>query len=122
HARSAVRGGVRVSKAMDYYGNGSQAAGVSPIAGPTGATIPVYQNMRTWSYTKSGFDQTHVLTISYTYDLPHASSVLPNPGVHHAFDNWEISGITSFASGVPNNILMQLTDNADLVGGGDGVR
>ena len=28
----------------------------------------------------------------------------------------------SFASGVPNNISLALSDNADLVGGGDGVR
>ena len=75
-----------------------------------------------WSYSKSGFDQTHVLTLSYTYSIPRLSRVAPNPAVRHAFDNWEISGITSFASGVPNSIGLSLTDNADLVGGGDGVR
>src|SRR5207244_2592763 len=64
----------------------------------------------------------HVFTFNYTYDLPHASRIMPNPVAHHLLDNWEISGITSFASGVPNNISLQLTDNADLVGGGDGVR
>lgn len=110
------------SKAMDYYGNGSQNGGPTPTAGPTGATIPMFQDMRTWAYTKSGFDQTHVATISYTYSIPKLSRVAPNPIVKGVFDNWEISGITSFASGVPNNISMSLTDNADLVGGGDGVR
>ena len=73
-------------------------------------------------YGKTGFDQTHVLTINYTYDLPRASKLVPNPVVRFAFDNWEISGITSFHSGIPNNISLQLSDNADLVGGGDGVR
>ena len=110
------------SKAMDFYGNGSQAGGTVPIAGPTGANFPVYQNARTWTYGKAGFDQTHVLTINYTYSLPPASKLAPNPVVRFAFDNWEISGITSFSSGVPNNISLQLSDNADLVGGGDGVR
>ena len=110
------------SKAMDYYGNGSQAGGPSPVAGPTGATIAMFQNTRTWAYGKSGFDQTHVLTLSYTYSLPKLSKMAPNPVVQAAFDNWEISGITSFASGVPNNISLVLSDNADLVGGGDGVR
>ncbi len=110
------------SKVMDYYGNGSQAGGNTPVAGPTGAAFPVYQNRKVWSYSKSGFDQTHVLTIHYTYSFPQPSRMLPNPVVRQALDNWEISGITSFASGVPNNILLQLQDNADLVGGGDGVR
>ena len=110
------------SKAMDYYGNGSQSGGGVPVAGPTGANFPVYQNARVWSYGKTGFDQTHVLTINYTYDLPRASKLAPNPVVRFAFDNWEISGITSFHSGIPNNISLQLSDNADLVGGGDGVR
>jgi len=110
------------SKAMDYYGNGSQSGGGVPVAGPTGANFPVYQNARTWANSKSGFDQTHVLTINYTYDLPPASKLAPNPVVRFVFDNWEISGITSFASGIPNNISLQLSDNADLVGGGDGVK
>jgi len=110
------------SKAMDYYGNGSQSGGGVPTAGPTGASFPVYQNPRIWSYGKTGFDQTHVLTVNYTYDLPKASKLAPNPVVRFAFDNWQISGITSFASGIPNNISLQLSDNADLVGGGDGVR
>jgi len=64
----------------------------------------------------------HVLTFNYTYDLPRASRLAPNPIVRFAFDNWEISGITSFASGIPNNISLSLSDGADLVGGGDGVR
>ena len=110
------------SKAMDYYGNGSQAGGTVPVAGPTGANFPIYQNPRTWSYSKSGFDQTHILTINYTYSLPAVSKLAPSSIVRWMFDNWEVSGITSFASGVPNNILLSLSDGADLVGGGDGVR
>jgi hypothetical protein len=33
-----------------------------------------------------------------------------------------MSGVTTFASGTPNGIGLSTTDNADLVGGGDGVR
>ena len=110
------------SKAMDYYGNGSQTAGAVTVAGPTGANFPVYMNARTWAYTKSGFDQTHIFTFSFTYDLPRVSRFAPNPVTRFAFDNWEISGITSFHSGVPNNVGISLTDGADLVGGGDGIR
>ena len=63
-----------------------------------------------------------MFVVNYTWDLPKPSKLLPNPVVRHVLDNWEISGITSFASGVPNNISLQLSDNADLVGGGDGFR
>ena len=110
------------SKAMDYYGNGSQSGGTVPVAGPTGANFPVYQNARVWSYGKSGFDQTHILTINYTYNLPAVSKYMPGRLARAAFDNWEVSGVTSYASGVPNNISLSLSDGADLVGGGDGVR
>ena len=115
-------GNYTYSKAMDYYGNGSQGGGTVPVAGPTGGNFPVYQNPRIWSYTKSGFDQTHLFTVNYTYDLPHASKLLPNPVVKVALDNWQVSGITTFSSGNPDNISLSLSDNADLVGGGDGVR
>ena len=39
-----------------------------------------------------------------------------------AFDNWQISGITTFASGTPQNITQSTTNGIDLTGGGDGQR
>ena len=62
------------------------------------------------------------MTINYTYDFPSVSNLVPNRVVKFVLDNWQISGITSLASGVPNNISLSLSDGADLVGGGDGVR
>ncbi|MCX6631921.1 MAG: carboxypeptidase-like regulatory domain-containing protein [Candidatus Solibacter sp.] len=44
------------------------------------------------------------------------------PVVHHAFDNWQVSGITSFSSGTPSGIGLSTTNSADLTGGGDGQR
>ena len=62
-----------------YDGDGIwMIGGAVPVAGPTGANFPVYQNARTWSYTRSGFDQTHILTFNYTYDLPKASKLAPS--------------------------------------------
>ena len=92
------------SKTMDYGSN------------------PMYRPARIWNYALADFDQTHMLTFNYTYDLPKLSKVLPNPVVRHAFDNWQVSGITSFSSGTPSGIGLSTTNSADLTGGGDGQR
>lgn len=105
------------SKAMDY---GSAQNNLD------GARLATFQNYRTWNYEKASFDQTHVFTVNYTYDLPGVSKLVTANGLHGilkaAFDNWELSGITSFSTGTPASIGLSLSDGADLVGGGDGVR
>lgn len=87
-----------------------------------GAATPIYRTAKVWSYGKSAFDQTHVLTINYTWVIPRLSTLAPAAVVKHVFDNWEVSGVTSFSSGTPSGIALQLSDNADLTGGGDGNR
>ena len=42
--------------------------------------------------------------------------------VKGALDGWQLSGITSFVSGVPLGIGLTTTDGADIPGGGDGAR
>jgi hypothetical protein len=65
-------------------------------------------------------DQTHVLNLSYVIDLPKASRILPWRATKFALDNWQVSGITTFASGFPQNVTLTTTDNFDFTGGGDG--
>jgi len=84
--------------------------------------LPTYRPYRIWSYGRLGFDQTHKLILSYLWELPKLSRVLPNPVVRHVFDNWEWNGITTFSSGPPSGIGLSTVDNADLTGGGDGSR
>jgi hypothetical protein len=85
-------------------------------------TLATYQDWDVWNYGPLGFDQTHMFVANYIWELPRASKLWDNPVVHHLFDNWQMSGVTTFASGTPNGIGLSTTDNADLVGGGDGVR
>jgi hypothetical protein len=82
----------------------------------------MYRPIRVWNYGKAGFDQTHNLVINYTWDLPRATKLLANPVIHHAFDNWQISGVTAFVSGQPSGVGFSTTDGADITGGGDGTR
>ena len=84
--------------------------------------IASYRPARIWNYGKAGFDQTNVLVINYTWDLPRASRLWDNVFVKSVFDNWQFSGITSFASGTPSGISFSTVDNADITGGGDGAR
>ena len=85
-------------------------------------TLPTYRPYRIWNYGKLGFDQTHKLVVNYLWDLPKASRLAPNAVVRVLFDDWQFNGITTFSSGTPAGIGLSTTDNADITGGGDGVR
>jgi hypothetical protein len=92
------------SKYMDYTG------------------IPVYADLKTWAYGLDSSDQTHNLSVNFSYDTPKLSHLLPNPVIHHVFDGWVLSGIAQFVSGTPGAISFTTTSGADLTGGGDGQR
>jgi hypothetical protein len=83
---------------------------------------PVYANLRTWSYGLATTDQTHDLVINYSYNLPRATALWNNAFVHQALDNWQLSGVTTFASGLPSGVSVTYTNGQDATGGGDGQR
>lgn len=87
-----------------------------------GGGLPIYRPYRAWLYGKAGYDQTHVLVFNYTWDLPRLSERWDNVVVRQLLDNWQLSGITAFGSGVPLGIGYSTTDGADITGGGDGGR
>jgi hypothetical protein len=87
-----------------------------------GGSIATYAPVRVWNYGKTGPDRTHNLVFSYTWDVPKASPRWNNFLTRQVLDNWQLSGIASFISGQPLGIGMTTTDNADIAGGGDGVR
>jgi hypothetical protein len=60
--------------------------------------------------------------LTYTWDLPKASSTWDNGFSKWVLDDWQLAGITSFISGSPLGVSVATTDNADIAGGGDGVR
>jgi hypothetical protein len=107
--------GIQIGAAYTYsktMGYGSGEAGA----------LPLYLSPRLWTYGPTAWDQTQMAVINYMWDLPKASKVLPNAVVRFALDNWTLSGVNTFASGFPQGVSMSTTDNADLTGGGDGVR
>jgi hypothetical protein len=87
-----------------------------------GDFLASYRPWRIWNYGPTIFDQRHVFVFNYVWDLPRLSKLLPNPVVKGVFDNWQLSGVTSFATGLPQSINLGTEEGADLTGGGDGAR
>ncbi len=100
------------SKAMDYTDGTSTEGGM----------VASFRPIRVWDYGKATFDQTHRLIVNYTWDVPRATRLLPNPLVRHILDNWQLSGVSAFVSGVPSGVGLATVDGADITGGGDGTR
>jgi Carboxypeptidase regulatory-like domain/TonB-dependent Receptor Plug Domain len=95
------------SKAMDYTDTYN-------------GTLATYVSWRVWDYGKAGFDQTHVLVVNWLWDIPKASRVWNNAVSRSVLDNWQISGIATFASGFPDGVTFTTTDAENITGGGDG--
>lgn len=56
---------------------------------------------KAFNYGPADFDQKHIFTVNYIYDVPGLSRKFNNRLVKFLFDNWQISGTTSYASGKP---------------------
>jgi hypothetical protein len=52
------------------------------------------------------FDRTHVLTVSYVYELPFARHTPGFAGA--AFRGWQLSGVSSFVTGLPQRVTSSL--------------
>ena len=71
-----------------------------------------------FNYAPSDFDQTHILTVNYIYDVPGLSRKWNNGFVKTVFDNWQISGTTSYVSGKPKNITASYTSGTATITAG----
>jgi len=65
---------------------------------------------RFYDYRLAGFDRTHLFVANYVYDLPKISRYLGDRRFTRAvFDNWQVSGITSFISGTPTELGLSIS-------------
>jgi len=65
-------------------------------------TVGYPTDVRRYEYRRAGFDRRHILTIKYVCNLPRLSRKLHNNMlIKHVFDNWELSGLSTFGSGSP---------------------
>jgi carboxypeptidase family protein len=103
------------SRSRDFTSNNETGTGAN-------MQVATYQDPATWNYGLSSYDQPHVAVINYTWDLPKASAVWDNALTRALLDNWQVSGLSTFASGTPVNVTFTTTDGADITGGGDTTR
>lgn len=104
------------SKYMDYTGN---SANGSTSGNGVSGNLPVYEPLRQWSYGLDAADQTHNFVVNYSYQIP---SFAKNRVLGFVTNDWILSGITQFVSGLPQAVTFTTVSGADLTGGGDGQR
>ena len=56
---------------------------------------------KAFNYGPADFDQKHIFTVNYIYDLPGLGRKWNNRLAKLLLDNWQISGTTSYATGKP---------------------
>jgi hypothetical protein len=77
---------------------------------------PIDTRHRSWGVLP--FDRTHVLNLSYNYNLPKlARGGFDNAVTRGVFNGWQISGITTYQSGIP----IRLRFSGDIATGGEAV-
>ena len=94
------------SKAMDF-------ADTDQVIG-----TPTYWSAQR-NYSLAGFDQTQIFALHYTYDIPVAKSWKSIRAANALASNWQLSGVTTFASGEPVPITFTMTNGENTSGGGD---
>jgi len=73
---------------------------------------------RSFNYGPSDFDQTHILTVNYIYDIPKLSKRFNNSVVKAVFDDWQLSGTSSYATGRPKNLTVTYTTGTATITSG----
>ena len=75
-----------------------------------------FLDFRMRNYGRADIDRTHNFQLNYIYSLPKLSKVVNNAVVKAIFDNWDVSGITTFLSGAPSGIGYAFVENIDITG------
>ncbi len=91
------------SKAMDY-------------ADLDNVLVSTLVDRRIWNYGKAGFDRTHIVKVSFIWDLPKLSRLWRHEVVRQLFDGWQVSGIGSLVSGAPLGVTFTQTGTTNITG------
>ncbi len=63
--------------------------------------------------------QSQVFNMSYVIDVPGGSKLIPGKVSKAVLDNWQVSGVTTFANGLPSDVSFSTSDSFDFSGGGE---
>lgn len=74
---------------------------------------------KSFNYAPSDFDQTHILTGNYIYDIPKLSRKFNNNSfIKAVFDDWQLSGTSSYATGRAKNLTVSFTSGTATITAG----
>ena len=79
-----------------------------------GTSVTTLAPLRVYNYGLAPFDRTHVVKINYLWTLP--TTRWKNPFAEYVLHGWQVSGITSFVSGVPTAVSFSLVSGIDITG------
>ncbi len=91
------------SKAMDYTDVNTGL--LSTVVDP-----------RVWDYGKAGYDRTHIVKASFTYDVPNLGRIYNHAIVKGVFDGWQVTGVVTMQSGTPLGIGLGFVNAVDITG------
>jgi len=103
----------RLGKDLQFGGSWTWSKSLS-YNSADGTGVTVLAPVRVWNYGLSTFDRTHVVKINYLWSLPKVG--WKNPLAKYVVNGWQISGITSFVSGVPLDISFTTVSGIDFTG------
>jgi hypothetical protein len=92
-----------LSRALDYTDTENDQVINAQVFGTTS---------RAYDYGVAGYDHTHILKGSWTWDLPKASTLWKNAFAQRVLDDWQWSGIATLQSGAPATVTL---DNVTII-------
>ncbi|MCU0246899.1 MAG: carboxypeptidase-like regulatory domain-containing protein, partial [Bryobacter sp.] len=102
----------RFSKGLMFGVSWTWSKSMNYVNGNNDAINP-FLDFRMRNYGRGNFDRTHNFVLNYTYTLPKLSSVWDNGFAKWVFDNWDVSGVTSFISGAVSGVGYSLVNAVD---------
>ncbi|HEY9436327.1 MAG TPA: carboxypeptidase regulatory-like domain-containing protein [Blastocatellia bacterium] len=73
---------------------------------------------RAFNYGPADHDQTHIFTANYIWDIPRLGRVWDKKIIKSVFDDWQLSGTTSFVSGLPKSISVDYNSGTITIAAG----
>lgn len=90
---------------------------LAAITGAPGCITNPFVPTAQWLGGLQSFHQDHILVANFQYNLPRVSKLANNNiVVKSVADNWQLSGIYTFASGFPMSVLAQSSAFGDITG------
>ena len=95
---------------------------VLDVADGDTSTVSPYFAPRSRNYGPAGFDRPDVFVANYFWDLPKLGTKMNVRPAKWVFDNWQLSGVTSFISGNPFTPGLGYTTSQEVTGSTEGAR